>query len=97
MCHTALPVAKLFVEYSRSVKEIVKKQVDQAPFYERDIEPFEAFGAESPGIVDRFLREEVACSNKKEGHVERVKKSVDYSRGFGMAYHHQDDAYGLTY
>lgn len=93
--YSAVPVAVLFVEDSEVEKHVVEQEEKQTPFYERDIEPFEAFFAESPRVGDIFGVEEIACGDKEERHVEGIDEIRQEFGSFRMACHHKDYRYPL--
>lgn len=93
MGYSAAPVAILFVEDSEVEKHVVEQEEKQTPFYERDVEPFEAFFAERPRVGGIFGVEEISCGDKEERHVERIDEISQEFGSFRMTCHHKDYSY----
>ena len=72
MCHSAAPVAELFVEQTDVEPKVMENKEEEAPFQERDIKSFESFHTECPGIVEIFSAEEISGGDEEERHVEYV-------------------------
>ncbi len=60
VCDASCPVAVGFVEYAEMEEDVVKQEEEEAPFQEGDVESFEAFCTEAPGIFCCMGGEEIA-------------------------------------
>ena len=94
--YASAPVAVSLVEDSEVEEDVVQQEEEKAPLKERDVKPLEPPCAEFPRFVGIACREEIACRDKEERHVESVYYPRQEVGGFGMAYHHQDDGQTLA-
>lgn len=97
MSDASCPVAVIFVEKSYLEKQIMENQKDNAPFQERQIKTAETLRDERPGVGHILSGEEIAGTDEKYRHVERVDE-IRYQLGrLGVPDNHKNDCQTLDY
>ena len=86
-------VAVLFVENTDVEHPVVDDQEKHRPFDKRPVKPFYPLLDEGGFIVEVFQREEIACGDEEERHVEFEDKPAEPPRSLGMCDHHQNNGY----
>ncbi len=97
MSDSALPVAVGLIEDAYLEQHIVNEQEKHAPLDERHIQPLQSLHAETPWCVQMLAREEIACRDEKQRHVEEVDELQQQVRALGVAKHHENYGYALAY
>ena len=95
--HSTHLVAVGLVQYSYLEHQVVDGQKEYAPLYKWHVESFYALLHKCSLVVQIFQREEVACCDEEQRHVELEDKRTERTWSLGMGYHHQYDGYTLGY